>query len=120
MRMRVDPSLLARLQRLIEQTYDWDTGIRDLTPFLLGDVGYQRVFSGREVHEEAQLPEFSPRTLVSWRRGRCRLNIYYPNSLVEHLETVNPLRELSERNVVAFSLLVEELDHLLRLAWSAN
>jgi hypothetical protein len=113
-------SLLDRLQELIEGTYDWQTGIGDLSQYVLGDGGYRTIFSGRKIQEEAPTSETGPRTLVSWGNGPIRLSIYYPNSLVQHLESINPLREVSDNNIVAFSHLVEELDHLLRLAWSAN
>ena len=113
-------SLLTNLQRLIETTYDWNTGIEDLGPYLVGDRGYQELYGGREIQEEAPGPETGPRTLVTWRGGPIGLRIYYPDSLVRHLEAVNPMREVSESNVVEFSLLVEELDHLLMLAWCAR
>jgi hypothetical protein len=113
-------SLLDRLRELIEGTYDWRTGIGDLAPYVLGDGGYRRIFSGKEIQEEAPSSETGPRTLVTWGKGPIRLSVYYPDSLVRHLESIHPLREVSDRNIVAFSLLVEELDHLLRLAWCAS
>ncbi len=113
-------SLLTRLQRLIERSYDWNTGIEDLGPYLLGDEGYRRLYEGREIVEE--LPGASPgaRTLVSWRGRRVRIGVYYPDALVLHLERQNPLRRVDEDNVGPFSALVEELDHLLMLAWCAR
>ena len=111
------PSLLIRLQRLIEATYDWRTGIQNLAPFLVGDHGYSVFYAGREILEESAGKGEGPRTLVTWRGGPVSLGVYYPDALVRHLEEINPLRELSDKNVVAFSLLIEELDHLLMLAW---
>jgi hypothetical protein len=110
-------SLLARLQRLIERSYDWNTGIEDLGPYLVGDEGYRRLYRGKEIAEE--LPEGSPgaRTLVSWRGPQIRIGVYYPDALVLHLERQNPLRRLDDENVEPFAVLVEELDHLLMLAW---
>src|SRR5262245_6823429 len=115
-----EASLLVRLQRLIETTYDWSTGIQSLTPYLVGDHGYRVFYAGREILQESTGDDEGPRTLVTWRGGPISLSIYYPDALVRHLEEVNPLKEISDRNVVAFSLLVEELDHLLMLAWCAR
>ena len=113
-------SLLTILQRLIERSYDWDTGIEDLGPYLLGDEGYRRLYDGKEIVEE--LPGASPgaRTLVSWQGPQVRIGVYYPDALVLHLERQNPLQRVDEDNVGPFSALVEELDHLLMLAWCAR
>jgi hypothetical protein len=113
-------SLLTRLQRLIERSYDWNTGIEDLGPYLLGDEGYRRFYEGKEIAEE--LPGASPgaRTLVSWRGPQIRIGVYYPDALVLHLERRNPLHRVDEDNVGPFAVLVEELDHLLMLAWCAR
>jgi len=115
-----EAALVTRLQRLIEATYDWTTGIQDLAPYLVGDHGYEVLYSGREILEESPGEDEGPRTLLTWRGGPISLGIYYPDSLVRQLEEINPLKEISEKNVVAFSLLVEELDHLLMLAWCAR
>ena len=39
---------------------------------------------------------------------------------MRHLEIWNPLRSIDEENVGHFSVLIEELDHLLMLAWCAR
>jgi hypothetical protein len=118
--MMPQASLLARLQSLIESTYDWTTGIHNLAQYVVGDYGYRIFYAGQEILEELPGEEVGPRTLVTWRGGPVRLGVYYPDALVRHLEAINPLNEISDRNVVAFSLLVEELDHLLMLAWCAR
>ena len=120
--MTVPPrdSLLTRLQRLIERSYDWNTGIEDLGPYLLGDEGYRRLYDGQEIAEE--LPGASPgaRTLVRWLGPQIRIRVYYPDALVRYLERRNPLHRVDEDNVGPFAVLVEELDHLLMLAWCAR
>jgi hypothetical protein len=110
-------TLISRLQRLIECSYDWRTGIADLTPFLIGDRGYRALYEGREILEEVPGPDVGPRTLVTCREGAVRLGIYYPDSLVRRLEAAPPLRGINEHNLVPFVHLVEELDHFLMLAW---
>ncbi len=42
-------SLLQRLQGIIERTYDLETGIRDVSPFIIGDEGFARLYDGRSV-----------------------------------------------------------------------
>jgi hypothetical protein len=111
------PTLIVRLQRLIEISYDWRTGIADLTPFLIGDQGYRALYGGREILEEIPGPEVGPRTLVTSRDGSVRLGIYYPDAMVRCLEAASPLLGINEQNLVPFTHLVEELDHFLMLAW---
>jgi len=109
--------LLSRLQSLIEASYDWRTGIPDVAPYLVGDQGYKALYADREILEDLPGSEAGPRTLVTSRGGVIRLGVYYPDALVRHLEDWNPLRGVTEENIIGFSLLVEELDHLLMLAW---
>lgn len=110
-------SLLSRLQRLIESSYDWTTGINDLGSFVVGDEGYRRIYGTKEILEE--LPGSGPgaRTLVTSESQQVRARVYYPDRLVEELEQRNPLHRVDDENVAPFSVLVEELDHLLMLAW---
>jgi hypothetical protein len=112
--------LLTRLQRIIEASYDWRTGIQDLSPYLMGDEGYRALYGNREILGVLPGNERGPRTLVTWRDGVLRLGVYYPNDLIRDLEVRNPLLGVGEENLIPFSLLVEELDHLLMLAWSAR
>jgi hypothetical protein len=114
------PPLLCRIHRLIEASYDWATGIADLSEYLVGDEGYRRLYGQRVLVEEVGAPLPPARTLVRWEGGETRACIYLPDSLVSHLEARNPLRSLDDRNVEAFSTLVEELDHLLMLAWCSR
>jgi hypothetical protein len=112
--------LLTRLQRIIEASYDWRTGIRDLGPYLVGDEGYRTLYGDRGIVGLLPGADRVPRTLVTWRNGVLRLGVYYPNEMIRDLEERNPLFGVGEKNLIPFSLLVEELDHLLMLAWSAR
>jgi len=110
-------ALLVRLQHLIENTYDLDTGVEDLTPFIIGDEGYGRFYAGRAaVDKVSSAAPSQARTLLRQSEGALRLAIYYPDNLVAHLEAQNPSAFLSDSNVDAFAVLVEELDHFLTLA----
>ena len=112
--------LLVLLQQLIERSYDWNTGIADLGPFLIGDEGYRRLYQGREIEEEPPGGVPGARMLVTWRGSRIRIGVYYPDSIISRLEDRNPLHRVDEGNVGPFAALVEELDHLLMLAWCAR
>jgi hypothetical protein len=112
------PSLLARIQRLIESTYDWSTDIYSLDPYLVGDHGYAVHYAGRSIFGHTGADQ--PRTFVTYVGGPIRLGIYYPDSLIRRLEEANPLHGITHENVLPFAALVEELDHFLMLAWSAR
>lgn len=115
--MRRGP-LLHHLKRIIESTYDLDTGVVDIAPFLIGDEGYARLYSGRPVVQKvagSALPA-TARTLVRSEDGALRMCIYYPDRLVENLEKNDPSRGLGDENVDDFATLVEELDHFLVIA----
>ena len=118
--MQQFPPLLSQLHLLIESSYDWATGIDDVGRFVVGDEGYRRLYGHREVL--GALPEsiLGARTLVAWEGRQVRLLVYYPDQLVRHLEIWNPVRRIDEENVSHFSVLIEELDHLLMLAWCAR
>jgi hypothetical protein len=115
--------LLIELQHLIERTYDLDTGLADIAPFIIGDAGYAIFYEGREVvqkvgsgavREGEALP--TARTLVREEARGVRVALYYPDRLVENLERHDPARHLGDDNVDDFATLVEELDHFLVIA----
>ena len=63
--------LLTRLQALIEQSYDWNTGIADLAPFVVGDEGYRRLYrEAREGVPDLQV-EIEEVTVVADRAVAC-------------------------------------------------
>ena len=115
--MRSPGPLLVHLQRLIESSYDWKTGIEDVGPFVIGDIGYRHLYGDKEILEDPMEDSPGPRTLISYHEGRTRLGIYYPDHLVDFLEQQNPLDEVNEENVAPFSVVIEELDHFLMIAW---
>ncbi len=61
-------------------------------------------------------PEHGARVLVREGDDYLRAALYYPDALVRHLETFNPLQGVGDENITAFAVLVEEIDHLLTLA----
>ena len=123
---RTDASLLAALQGIIERTYDLQTGISDIGRYVIGDEGYRRIYgplaAGGGVVEKVGAGyvasgEPGARTLVrDDGAGTLALSIYYPDHLIECLESNDPTRRLDDGNVDAFAAFVEELDHLLVIA----
>lgn len=127
-----EPSLLERLQGVIERTYDLDTGVRDIGRYVIGDEGYRR-FYGRSLtaggvvetvgaassREAGTAPSTVPgaRTLVRESgTGQVAVSVYYPDRLIDSLERNDPTRVLHDGNVDDFVVLVEELDHFLVIA----
>jgi hypothetical protein len=111
------PVLLLALQKLIERTYDLDTGISDLTPFLIGDRGFRKFYGQDEIVQKVDSAAPShARTLLRHCDGALRLSIYYPDSLVENLERFDPATGIQEKNIDDFATLIEELDHFLTIA----
>ncbi len=114
--MRRTP-LILRLQRLIEQTYDLETGVEDIAPFIIGDEGYARLYAARPlVRVVGSDPPERATTLMREENGALRVCLYYPDRLVENLESHDPTRRLTDENVDDFATLVEELDHFLTIA----
>ena len=131
--MRAGNSLLETLQRVIERTYDLDTGVTDIGRFVIGDQGFRALY-GRW-HDAGLIRETvadprtavsgataagsassAARTLVREQEGGLALSIYYPDALVRCLEGNDPTRRLDDGNVDSFNTLVEELDHFLVIA----
>jgi hypothetical protein len=122
-------SLLESLQSVIERTYDLETGVGDIGRFVIGDAGYRALYGGMEQQGRIIRRVAEPvgsafahgdapgaRTLLREAGSRLAVCIYYPDSLVSCLERHDPTRGLDDRNVDAFAVLVEELDHFLMIA----
>jgi hypothetical protein len=115
--------LLVQLKRLIERTYDLDTGLSDIAPFIIGDEGYERFYAGRPILQKVEAGSArgassaqTARTLLREGDAGLRVALYYPDRLVENLERRDPARCLGDDNVDDFATLVEEIDHLLTIA----
>ena len=113
--MSDEPSLLEQLRGLIERTYGFKSGLDDLGRYVVGNAGYRRFYAGREAATRVDSPGAQARTLVRDVPGALRACIYYPDELIETLERHPPQLGVCDANVDAFSILVEELDHLLLL-----
>ncbi|MGH9750853.1 MAG: hypothetical protein ACRD5D_02090 [Candidatus Polarisedimenticolia bacterium] len=107
-------SLLETLKALIERTYGMPPLLTDLAPFIVGDRGLRALYGTDPAAQEG-----AARLLVRETGHGLRAVVYYPDALVRHLERHNPLRGLGDVNITGFSVLVEEVDHLLVLAHRA-
>ena len=103
--------LVVVLKSIIERSYGMRPVIHDIGPFLIGDRGYE-VLYGDGRHERSS----GARMMVRQELDSVRLAVYYPDALVRHLEHFNPLVGLGDVNIDEFSVLIEELDHLLTMA----
>ncbi|MFQ5876789.1 MAG: hypothetical protein ACE5JH_03710 [Acidobacteriota bacterium] len=106
--------LVHTLKTIIERSYAMRPVIEDLAPFIIGDRGLAALY-GQSPARRPTGPA-GARLLVRETGSSLRASLYYPDALVRHLELFHPLAGLGDRNIDAFAVLVEELDHLLVLA----
>ena len=104
--------LVEVLKGIIERTYGIPSLIPDISAFIVGDQGLRSVYGGIACSKQ----EEGARVLVRDLGQSVRAALYYPDSLVRHLERFNPLHGVGDVNIAAFAVLVEEVDHLLTLA----
>lgn len=118
---RCGPSLLERIQGLLERTYDIRAPVTDIGRFVIGDHGYRLLYANvRQTNSANTGAGEGARTLVRETENEVRVCIYYPDTLIRCLEVNPPDRGLRDSNVDAFATLVEELDHLLYIAERAR
>lgn len=110
--------LIDQLARLIEVTYDIDSGTIPLGRFVVGDRGHALLTADRRVRREVGHDGSGARVLLRPLPDgeRWAAAVYLPDALVEHLERHDPRRELSALNADGFAAVVEEVDHLVTIA----
>ena len=106
--------LICTLKSIIERSYGMPQVIDDVSPFIIGDEGLRALYERPLV--EGSEDSAGPRLLLRHEASAVRASVYYPDSMVRHLERFNPLAGLGDVNIDAFAALVEELDHLLTIA----
>ena len=99
-------SLLAEIQTLTEKLYG-STGV-NFEDFLISRERFHYLSQF-----DAESRELSDLARVFFRvhHDRLYLGIYYSATVVEALEACDPRRGLSDRNVSAFCVFVEEINH---------
>lgn len=110
-------SLLESVAGLLSRTYRMRPGLTEIAPFVIGDRGYRALYASRAVTQSAaSATGAGARTLVREMCGRVHACIYFPDAMIQQLETHPPQYGLGEENLGAFSTFVEEIDHLLVIA----
>lgn len=99
-------SLLADIQHLTERTYH-PTGV-NFEEFLINRERFRYLLQyDRRARELSHLARVFFRVI----RGRLHVGIYYSTELIEALETHDPRAGLSEKNIAAFRVFIEEVNH---------
>ena len=110
-------SLLESVRGLIERTYRIRSGLREIGPFVIGDLGLRRLYaSSRGGHDIGSADGQGARTLVRETERGVVACIYFPDAMIRQLEAYPPQCGVREENQAAFSTFVEEVDHLLVFA----
>lgn len=99
-------SLLAEIQTLTERTYH-PTGV-NFEEFLIGRERFD--YLSRFDQHSRELSELA-RVFFRVKHGRLHVGIYYAAELVEALEAHDPRTGLSEKNIMAFRIFIEEINH---------
>jgi len=116
------PSLLEQVRGLIERTYDHQTGLGPLAPFIIGDQGYRRVCASRRIVRRigaaagAAEGDGAQLLLSQEPDGTWKAALYFPDDLIAALEAHPPTRGIDAHNLAAFAAFIEEIDHLLLVA----
>ncbi len=99
-------SLLADIQKLTERTY-YPTGV-NFEEFLISRERFRHLSQlDRRAKELSDLA----RVFFRVAHGRLHVGIYYAAELIEALETHDPRTGLSEKNITAFRVFIEEINH---------
>ncbi len=99
-------SLLADIQNLTERTYH-ATGV-NFEEFLIDRERFRYLSQfDRRCRELSHLARVFFRVI----RGRLHVGIYYAAELIEALEAHDPRCGLSEKNITAFRVFIEEINH---------
>lgn len=110
------PPLLEVVRRLLERTYRIESGLLDLAPFLIGDMGYRLLYACRPQYRSVADAAAGARTLIRQIGETLHVRVYFPDALIRQLERHPPQQGIGEANVGAFATFVEEIDHLLLVA----
>ncbi|MDX2226912.1 MAG: hypothetical protein SFY92_07475 [Verrucomicrobiae bacterium] len=100
-------TLLREIQGLFSRTYA-GTGV-NLEDFVVGD-SRQRQLEARAGESVAELSHLA-RTYLRRTGGQLRVAVYYAGEVIENLEAHPPQNGLSEENIHAFIMFVEEVNH---------
>ncbi len=100
-------SLLAQIQQITERTYRQSTGV-NFENYL---IGYSRFRDLSRVAFGAEALSEIARVFFRTVRNRLYLAIYFAEDLIKILEQNDPRRGISEKNITAFIIFIEEINH---------
>jgi hypothetical protein len=115
----VNGSLLEAIFRILRRTYALEAPLLPIDRYVIGDLGLRSLYAGGAVEVRSEAGE-GGRLLVRETASGVRACIYFPDAMIRHLEANPPQLGLDDRNVDAFAVLVEEIDHLLVAAERAH
>lgn len=119
--MNARSTLLESVRSLLERTYRIESGLAEIGPFVIGDLGYRRLYASRQIQHTADSAGPSrATTLVRQTAEGVLACIYFPDELIRSLESYPPQDGVSDANVEEFAAFVEEIDHLLLVAERAR
>lgn len=104
-------SLLSDIQGLTERTYH-PTGV-NFEHFLIGKQRCRALSQFASNHRE--LPDVA-RVFLRTQGHSLVVAIYYADELIRTLEANDPRRGLTEKNILAFIVFIEELNHAVHAA----
>lgn len=112
-------SLLEEICGVLRRTYALEAPLLPIDRYVIGDEGLRQLYTERHREIRSEAGE-GGRLLVRETVAGVRACIYFPDSMIRHLEANPPQRGLHDGNVDAFAVLVEEVDHLLTAAERAH
>lgn len=112
-------SLLEAVCAVLRRTYALEAPLQPIGRYVIGDAGL-RSFYADGAPEVCSEGGEGGRLLVRETASGVRACIYFPDAMIRHLEAHPPQSGLDARNVDAFAVLVEEVDHLLVAAERAH
>lgn len=110
--------LLASVAGLLRRTYRIEREVPSPAEFVIGDRGLRELYAGAQgIRVAGSAAEGDgARTMVRETDEGVRAAIYLPDAMVRALEADPPQRGVHERNIDAFAIFVEEVDHFLCIA----
>ncbi|MBD3274838.1 MAG: hypothetical protein GF372_05975 [Candidatus Marinimicrobia bacterium] len=106
-------TLLHQIQEITERTYQELSGIK-LEEFIIGRQRFTRL-TDLARSDVSQLSDIA-RTFLRVNEDRLYMAIYYSDPMIRVLEKYDPRQGLHEKNIHAFTVFVEELNHAIHAA----
>jgi len=106
------PSLLRQIQSINEYAYNYCIGV-NFEHYIIGRDQFQHL--SRWISDASKLSGCA-RVFLRIANERLFLSIYYHHSIIKNLENNDPRNGLSEQNITAFIIFIEEINHAFHAA----